>query len=260
MNSGRPLFPPLARRVEVLFGGVLSILVAAIDRQRPARAGRRRADRDERTPAIARQRADRERADRPASGGARRLSLRARHAVSQQDAPPDAGLRGGGGPGDGARRACRGSTCSRRSLSGRRAGRFSRCCMEACSSRFRHLLRVPAELRANWGVQLAWRGQPRAFSDGVYRAGDAVAGVAGDALVVVPMVRSSPACRSALAHARARASAARSLARSDDVGVRQGAVHLQLRPRRDGKGVRADLRDCVSDWRVRCSRASSWRS
>jgi len=28
---------------------------------------------------------------------------------------------------------------------------------------FRHLIRVPAELRANWGFQLAWRGQEREF-------------------------------------------------------------------------------------------------
>jgi hypothetical protein len=32
---------------------------------------------------------------------------------------------------------------------------------------FRHAIRVPAELRANWGVQLAWRGEERAFIAGV---------------------------------------------------------------------------------------------
>ncbi|MDO8795195.1 MAG: hypothetical protein Q7J25_11305 [Vicinamibacterales bacterium] len=32
---------------------------------------------------------------------------------------------------------------------------------------FRHVIRVPAELRANWGFQLAWRGRERAFLDGV---------------------------------------------------------------------------------------------
>jgi len=36
---------------------------------------------------------------------------------------------------------------------------------------FRHLVRVPAELRANWGVRLAWRDHPRQFRDGVCRAG-----------------------------------------------------------------------------------------
>lgn len=35
---------------------------------------------------------------------------------------------------------------------------------------FRHLIRVPAELRANWAVQLAWQGHPRAFARGVRRA------------------------------------------------------------------------------------------
>ncbi len=35
---------------------------------------------------------------------------------------------------------------------------------------FRHLIRVPAELRANWAVQLAWQGHPRAFTRGVRRA------------------------------------------------------------------------------------------
>ena len=32
---------------------------------------------------------------------------------------------------------------------------------------FRHVIRVPAELRANWGFQLAWRGHERAFVSGV---------------------------------------------------------------------------------------------
>lgn len=35
---------------------------------------------------------------------------------------------------------------------------------------FRHIIRVPAELRANWGFQLAWREQNRAFLAGVRRA------------------------------------------------------------------------------------------
>ena len=34
---------------------------------------------------------------------------------------------------------------------------------------FRHLIRVPAELRANWGFQLAWRGQEREFVSGARR-------------------------------------------------------------------------------------------
>jgi hypothetical protein len=35
---------------------------------------------------------------------------------------------------------------------------------------FRHVIRVPAELRANWGFQLAWRGRERAFLAGVKHA------------------------------------------------------------------------------------------
>jgi len=35
---------------------------------------------------------------------------------------------------------------------------------------FRHVIRVPAELRANWGFQLAWRNRERAFVSGVRRA------------------------------------------------------------------------------------------
>ena len=34
----------------------------------------------------------------------------------------------------------------------------------------RHVIRVPAELRANWGFQLAWRGRDRAFLAGVKHA------------------------------------------------------------------------------------------
>jgi hypothetical protein len=35
---------------------------------------------------------------------------------------------------------------------------------------FRHMLRVPAELRANWGIQVAWQGKPREFANGVQAA------------------------------------------------------------------------------------------
>lgn len=35
---------------------------------------------------------------------------------------------------------------------------------------FRHVIRVPAELRANWGFQLAWRGRDRAFVTGAKSA------------------------------------------------------------------------------------------
>jgi hypothetical protein len=35
---------------------------------------------------------------------------------------------------------------------------------------FRHVLRVPAELRANWAVQMAWHGRVRAFASGAQSA------------------------------------------------------------------------------------------
>ena len=48
---------------------------------------------------------------------------------------------------------------------------------------FRHGIRVPAELRANWGFQLAWRDQAREFLTGVRRG--ALAGVVVPALLIV---------------------------------------------------------------------------
>jgi hypothetical protein len=48
---------------------------------------------------------------------------------------------------------------------------------------FRHAIRVPAELRANWGFQLAWRGADRAFLTGVKCA--AVVALVLPALAVV---------------------------------------------------------------------------
>ena len=48
---------------------------------------------------------------------------------------------------------------------------------------FRHVIRVPAELRANWGFQLAWREQHRAFVTGVKAA--AIVALALPALAVL---------------------------------------------------------------------------
>jgi hypothetical protein len=48
---------------------------------------------------------------------------------------------------------------------------------------FRHAIRVPAELRANWGFQLAWRGHERAFVTGVKSA--AIVALALPAIVVL---------------------------------------------------------------------------
>jgi len=65
---------------------------------------------------------------------------------------------------------------------------------------FRHLLRVPAELRANWGVQLAWRDHPRAFRAGVYRAGILTLALPV-IVVVVPLVAFVADITTAMAHA-----------------------------------------------------------
>ena len=65
---------------------------------------------------------------------------------------------------------------------------------------FRHLIRVPAELRANWGVRLAWRDHPRQFRDGVCRAG--LMSLALPAVVaVVPLVSMIAGIQPALIHA-----------------------------------------------------------
>ena len=48
---------------------------------------------------------------------------------------------------------------------------------------FRHVIRVPAELRANWGFQLAWRDRTRAFVGGVKRA--AIIGLVLPALAIL---------------------------------------------------------------------------
>jgi hypothetical protein len=65
---------------------------------------------------------------------------------------------------------------------------------------FRHVIRVPAELRANWGFQLAWRNRERAFVAGVKRA--AVVALALPALIVLlPLFGFVIGPRPALLHA-----------------------------------------------------------
>jgi hypothetical protein len=65
---------------------------------------------------------------------------------------------------------------------------------------FRHLIRVPAELRANWGVRLAWRDHPRQFRDGVCRAGLVTLALPSLA-VSVPLVAMIGDMQAALIHA-----------------------------------------------------------
>ncbi|HVG72457.1 MAG TPA: hypothetical protein VM819_16205 [Vicinamibacterales bacterium] len=65
---------------------------------------------------------------------------------------------------------------------------------------FRHGIRVPAELRANWSFQLAWRNRTRDFLNGVRRA--ALAGIVVPALLIVlPMFWFFLGLELALAHA-----------------------------------------------------------
>jgi hypothetical protein len=65
---------------------------------------------------------------------------------------------------------------------------------------FRHIIRVPAELRANWGFQLAWRERERAFLSGVRRA--AIVALVVPALVVLlPLVSFVIGTPAALLHA-----------------------------------------------------------
>ena len=95
----------------------------------------------------------------PPSGNAGRLLLHAPGAAAQPAAPPDdcrlAGVRADGqrvrGGGRAAPPGAAPPTRSRPACSP-----CSRCCWRRCSMGFRHAVRVPAELAANWAVQVAW--------------------------------------------------------------------------------------------------------
>jgi hypothetical protein len=52
---------------------------------------------------------------------------------------------------------------------------------------FRHMVRVPAELRANWGIQIAWRGQARGFANGVQAAAMLTLAVPAVAIAMLPV-------------------------------------------------------------------------
>lgn len=65
---------------------------------------------------------------------------------------------------------------------------------------FRHAIRVPAELRANWATQLAWGGQVRAFATGVKSAA-IVALAVPVLLIVIPLVGIVAGWQAALLHA-----------------------------------------------------------
>lgn len=65
---------------------------------------------------------------------------------------------------------------------------------------FRHVIRVPAELRANWGFQLAWRGRDRAFVAGA-RGAAIVALVLPALAVLMPLFAFVLGPQQALVHA-----------------------------------------------------------
>jgi hypothetical protein len=65
---------------------------------------------------------------------------------------------------------------------------------------FRHAIRVPAELRANWGFQLAWRDERRAFVGGV-KAAAVIALVLPSLVVVLPLFMFVLGLERALVHA-----------------------------------------------------------
>lgn len=65
---------------------------------------------------------------------------------------------------------------------------------------FRHVIRVPAELRANWGFQLAWRGRDQAFVAGA-RGAAIVALVLPALAVLMPLFAFVLGPRQALVHA-----------------------------------------------------------
>ena len=65
---------------------------------------------------------------------------------------------------------------------------------------FRHVIRVPAELRANWGFQLAWRSRDRAFLAGVKYAA-VVALVVPTLVVLLPLFVFVLGAERALMHA-----------------------------------------------------------
>lgn len=65
---------------------------------------------------------------------------------------------------------------------------------------FRHVVRVPAELRANWAIQVAWMGQARAFANGVQAAAMLTLAVPA-ILIVTPPVWAAGGLALAAAHA-----------------------------------------------------------
>ena len=95
----------------------------------------------------------------PRCGGAGRFLFHAGRDVAQQHASPDAGVRRRGRICDGARRALQRERAAGRAARRRGCWSMQPLLYGALLVGFRHVIRVPAELRANWGFQLAWRGR-----------------------------------------------------------------------------------------------------
>ncbi len=114
---------------------------------------------------------------------------------------------------------------------------------------FRHVIRVPAELRANWGFQLAWRERTRAFVAGVRRA--AIIGLVLPALaILLPLYMFVMGPQLALMHAGPGPGRRHRAARGAAGELRQSAVYLHLSAEREHEGARADLCDRLYHWRA----------
>ncbi len=106
---------------------------------------------------------------------------------------------------------------------------------------FRHIIRVPAELRANWGFQLAWRGRENAFVSGVRRAA-VLALVLPSLAILFPLFVFVLGPAQALAHAALGLAGAIVLLEALMAELRQGAFHLHLFAEREHEGAGARLR------------------
>ncbi len=163
----RGQFPALARRAGLAVGLTFAGCRRRLHVECAAPAVARRRAAAGLPAALAAGRPARQRAPPPGCGGAGRLLLHAGGDVAQQHASTDAGVRRRGGlvrwpsSRSPASNVQQGGGASPRLLS------MQPLLYGALLVGFRHVIRVPAELRANWGFQLAWRGRDRAFLAGV---------------------------------------------------------------------------------------------
>ena len=168
-------------------------------------------------------------------GGARGFRFCARHVVAQQGASADPGVLRRRSVLRWCSSRCPVSTCRPTSRPTVRLLAIQPLLYGILLVAFRHVVRVPAELRANWGIQVAWQGRSRAFANGVQAA--ALLSMALPAIVaVVPPIAFAGGVSFAAAHATARRRRRGDLSRRADAVVRQGAVHLHLPAGRQHRG------------------------